>query len=76
MNLTRIWARAAVNVALRATSAQQCDEHLHLAAKLDPEAVHEKIAALRKQIDALESCLPPRSATVLKFPNNQRLRSR
>jgi hypothetical protein len=59
MNISWMWARAAVNVALKVGGThKQVSQYLTRAAELDPSALTEKIAELRGQIKLLESYLP------------------
>lgn len=59
MKIERVWARAAVNVALHpGLNHLQVSRNLIRAAQLDPSALKEKIKTLRKQIDLLETYLP------------------
>lgn len=60
-NVYAIWARAAVNVALRALDPDKAEYELRRAASLHPQAITDKIAVLKKQIALLRRYLPKES---------------
>jgi hypothetical protein len=53
-----LWAKAAINVALRAWDKDKADYELRRAAEIHPPAIADKITALEKQIELLRSYLP------------------
>lgn len=52
-----IWARAAINVALRPGSSKFAKRELAHAARIDPSAIAERIELLEAQIELLRAAL-------------------